>query len=108
MNHRTRARERSRNATRPSVELTIQELIVDGIETSQRYPLGEAVRSELTRLLKDEGLSAQAQSLNILDKIDGGTISIQRGDRGEAVGGRIARAIYGGLNNGSDRFVKTT
>ena len=107
MNHRGRARGRSRIVTEPSVELTIQELIVDGVEASQRHPLGEAVRTELTRLLKDEGLSAQAQSPRALAEVDGGAISIQRGDRGEAVGGRIARAIYGGLNNGSDRFGKS-
>ena len=44
MNHRRRARERSRSVTGPSVELTIHELIVDGVEAAQRYPLGEAVQ----------------------------------------------------------------
>jgi hypothetical protein len=103
MNHRRRARERSRNATRPSIELTIQELIVEGVEPAQRYPLGEAVRSELTRLLKDEGLSRQALIPSAPDKVDGGAISIQPGERGAAVGDRIARAIYSGLNNAAPK-----
>ena len=94
MNHRQRVRDRWPNTTRPSVELTIQELIVEGVEASQRYPLGEAVRSELTRLLKDQGLSPQTQTPRALDKVDGGAISIQPGERGATVGSRVAQAIY--------------
>jgi hypothetical protein len=80
-----------------SVELHIEELVLNGFAHNDRYRIGEALEQELTRLLSEEGTPiAFTQAVNVAS-LNGGAIDLDPGSNPEAAGIQLARAIYGGL-----------
>jgi hypothetical protein len=89
---------RSSNAARHSVELHIDELVLQGFEPAQRYAIGEAIERELTRLLTEHHAPSAITHDLEMAHLDGGTFQIDSDSRPEAIGARVARAIYGGMS----------
>lgn len=88
---------RSSNRSRPSVDLHIQELVLDGFEAAHRYMVGDAVERELTRLFTEESaLVAITQDVEI-ERLNGGAFNLKPGSSAEATGIQLARMVYGGL-----------
>lgn len=81
------------------VELTIDELVLDGMAGLDGPAVARAVQTELARLLADRGLPGDSPRPRRVEWVSGGTVP-------DAVGGpaargariaRIARAIYDGI-----------
>lgn len=78
------------------IELHIEELILHGFEPGNHHAIGEAVESELERLLTEGGL---AHELTL-----GGVVPFVRADGIRLsstipvhIGRQIAKAVYGGI-----------
>src|SRR5262245_50766908 len=98
--------ERHRSSRRP-IELHIDKLVLVGFQPGDRYRIGEAVQSELSRLLTEQGIaSTSAQSISI-DRLTGERFSMSAGmsvlDQGRQIARTIHRAFERvGINDGCD------
>lgn len=81
----------------PSFELQIDELVLHGFGTMQRYAIQDAVERELTRLLVEHGAPTELTRDVDIAHLKGGEINVSTGSSGEATGIQLARIIYGGL-----------
>ncbi len=89
---------RSTGLPRPSIELQIDELILDGFASNDRYRISAAIQRELVHLLSERGLPVGARQDEERPVLNGGSFAVQPYARPEAVGVQVARAIYGGLS----------
>jgi len=81
----------------PSIELSIDELVLHGFEPAQRYAIGEALQHELTRLLIQQGRPSAISEAIEIEHLNAGSINVVRSDV-KATGRAIARAVYGELD----------
>ena len=90
-----RQEDRARGArlsTPAAVELHIEELVLHGFASGDRYRIAEAVQSELTRLLAEQGASPASDVA--VARLDGGVFEVSPGSKPEAVGRQVAQAIH--------------
>lgn len=78
----------------PSVELHIEELVLDGFALGERYAIGEAVERELRQLLGERGIPSSLQSENATDELRGQTFNAAHNAKPPMVGRQIANAVY--------------
>lgn len=83
--------------TRPSVELHIGELVLDGFPAIDRAHLGAIVQRELTRLFAEQGVPPSLTQGGEIPRIDGSLPTVS-GLSTQAIGTEIAVAVYGGLS----------
>ena len=81
-----------------NVELYIEELVLHGFAPGDRYPIGEAVEQELTRLLTVQGVPPSLAQGKEVASLDGGAFEVMAGAKPEAIATQVAQAIYGGLS----------
>jgi hypothetical protein len=80
-----------------NVELHVEELVLHGFSPADRYRIGETVERELARLFAEEGVPASlAESLDA-GHLDAGVFHVAPDSGAEAIGARVAQAVYGGL-----------
>ena len=79
------------------VKVNIEKLVLHGIAPHQRHQIGEAVRSELARLVAEQGIPAAAGRGMNVDRLDGGTLDVDSTAQGRTVGRQVARAAYRGM-----------
>jgi hypothetical protein len=89
---------RGEETMRPSVELHVDELVLEGFAPGDRRRIGEAVERELARLLAIGDLPARLAEGGEIARLDGGSFEAAAGGRAEAVGGQVARAVFGSLD----------
>src|SRR3954464_11756015 len=61
--------------SKPSVELHIDELMLHGFASSERYAIGDAVERELARLFEKQGVPNSLRSEKTTDEIKGATFN---------------------------------
>lgn len=86
-----------------NVRLHIERLVLDGfaMTPAERSHLVGAAEQELTRLLEQRGLPAEAARAPATPALDGGTIARPAGQLDpRAFGRELARAVYGSLGKG--------
>lgn len=86
------------NGSRHSIELHIEELVLNGFEPAHRYAIGEAIERELTRLFTEHDTPPAITHNFETARVDGGPLPINPDSSPEVIGARVARAIYGGLH----------
>ena len=81
-------------ASIPRVSLHIETLLLDGFAPGERYRIGAAMQRELERLF-----STQVPPLRQgeIARLDGGEFQVGPSANADAVGSKIAQAVYGGL-----------
>ncbi len=81
------------------IELDVDELVLDGFDPGERFAVRAAVERELMSLISAKGGARPSllQSREI-GHLDAGTFEAAPGVTGEAVGSRVARALYGALS----------
>lgn len=79
------------------IEINIQELILHGLSPADRFKIGEAVRSELARMIMDKGLPQNFSQSTEISGIDGGNFNMLKNMNAQTIGNHIARSVYGGL-----------
>lgn len=80
-----------------SIELHIEELVLEGFEQVDRHGIAEAVEQELTRLFTEKGIPPSLADGGKINRLDGGAFQIEPDSRPETIGTRVAQAVYGGL-----------
>lgn len=80
-----------------SVDLHIEELVLNGFPPAHRYAIGDAVERELTRLFTEHGAPVAITDDLEIAHLNGGVINVKPGSNAETTGIQLARAIYGGL-----------
>jgi hypothetical protein len=79
-----------------AIELSIDELVLDGFAPGERYRIGDAVEQELVRLLTMQGLhlarGAEIEQLRV------NAAGVNPRAASATNGEHIARAVYEGLN----------
>ncbi|MFB3764642.1 MAG: hypothetical protein ACE14P_05275 [Methanotrichaceae archaeon] len=83
---------------KPDLELYIEELVLEGFEPGDRHKIGDALVTELERLLADGGIPESIGQNIEIDMADGGEVDLEPGSRAETVGFKVAGAVYGGLS----------
>ncbi len=83
--------------TRPNIELHIEELVLHGFASADRYLIGEAVQRELARLFAEQGVPSSLTSGGELTRLHGGSFNVAPGAKAEAIGTQIAQSVYGGM-----------
>src|SRR5690606_15851409 len=81
----------------PSLELRIEQLVLEGVAPGDRYRVADALRAELRRLLGAQGAAANFPASVSERRIDAGTIHIGGGAPADHTGKQIARAVYGAI-----------
>jgi len=82
--------------TRSNIEVHIEELVLHGFASKDRYLIGEAVQRELTRLFTEQGVPAFLSQSGEIARLDGGSFNVAAGSKAETIGAQVAQAVYGG------------
>lgn len=80
-----------------SIEINIDKLILHGFSPADRKKIGEALRSELARLVIEKGMPTGFSTGKNISQIDGGTFKVSKNMHARAVGNHIAKSIYEGM-----------
>ncbi len=80
-----------------SIELHIEELVLRGFAPGDRYPIGDAVEHELTRLFAEHGVPPSLIVNIESEHIDAGDFHVAPESKAQTVGAQVAQAVYGGL-----------
>jgi hypothetical protein len=83
---------------KPSIELHIEKLVLHDFTRGGRYRIGEAVERELAKLFTEQGVSPSLTQRREIAYLNGGVFEATPDIKAEALGIRVAQAIYGGLN----------
>lgn len=81
-----------------NVELHIEELVLHGFSPSDRYRIAAAVERELSRLLAEQGTPPTLARGGDIGHLDGGSFGAKPGAGPEAIGARVAQAVYGAFS----------
>ena len=81
-----------------TVELHIEELVLHGFAPRDRYSLADAVERTLVRLFAERGVPPSLINGVEVARLDAGAFRLAGDSGADAVGARIAEALYGGLN----------
>ena len=79
-----------------SVDLRIDALVLEGFPSRHRHAIGDAVRSELERLIVERGTPAAFRTPSAVAHL-GGTFEYAADDAPATIGRRIAAALYDGF-----------
>ena len=85
------------NPTKPSIELHIEKLVLEGFSPASREQIGAAVQQELARLLTEHGLPPAWSTGREIEWLNAGTFRCDAQSKAEATGNQVARAVFGGL-----------
>lgn len=81
----------------PSIELEIEQLVLDGFSVADRHRIGQAVQQELSRLLAEGGLPLSLTGNLELTHLDGGVFEAGQGAAAETIGSSVAQSLYATL-----------
>jgi hypothetical protein len=79
------------------LDLNIEELVLTGFPGQDRDRIVQAVRAELERLIREEGVPDAFSRGGELDSLDGGSFEVEPESSPEEIGAQVARSLYGGL-----------
>ena len=80
-----------------SLDLHIDELVLHGFASSDRYAIGDAVERELAQLFRKQGVPNSLRSEKTADEIRGATLNATQHAKPHIIGRQIANAVYQGL-----------
>jgi hypothetical protein len=87
----------STSSTQPSVELHIEELILHGFASGNRFAVGDAVERELARLFGEQGIPVALRSQSATDEMTGAVFNSAQNAKPRGIGRQIAQAVYQGF-----------
>jgi hypothetical protein len=80
-----------------SIQVHIERLVLEGVAPGDRAGIAASVQQELTRLFAQHGVPGPLSRGIALPGIDAGAFRVAHRSRPSALGGGVARALYGGL-----------
>lgn len=75
------------------IEIHIEKLVMHGIPTNNSYRIAEAIQSEITRQLTENGIPNNLQSAGHIALMNAGTVNIAS-QNAAVVGRKVAQKIY--------------
>ena len=82
----------------PNVEIHIEKLVLHDFSPTDRHRIGETLERELACLFVEQSTPSSLIQGRKIERLDGGAFEVAPGSKAEAVGGQVARAVYGGLS----------
>ncbi len=80
-----------------TIDLNIEELVLDGFPEGDRGMIAEAFKRELARLFS-RGIPYENIKQNInIERLESGSFQTDSGGSGEEIGKQAARHLYGGM-----------
>ncbi len=89
--------ERERDAF-ASLELHIEELVLQGFSPGDRLRIGDALEIELARLITERGLPRWSEAPPMIEQLKGGSFKVTPSAPPQVVGEQLARALYGSFD----------
>lgn len=83
--------------TQRNIELEIEQLVLHGFSPTDRHRIGEAVRTELTRQLAENGVAKLLARGGRIRQLVAGSFDVTPGSGADTVGIQVARSVYQGL-----------
>ena len=84
-----------------NIEVHIEELVLHGFASKDRYAIGEAVQQELQRLFTEQGLPESLAAGYEIAALNGGAFPVKPGTKANKIGAQVAQSVYAGLAGGS-------
>ena len=78
-------------------EITIEELVLHGFNSANRYAIAEAVESELTSLLTGAPNQPLPRQASRIERMNAGTFTVAANSPDRILGERVAQALYRSL-----------
>jgi hypothetical protein len=82
---------------RSSVDVHIEELVLEGFAPGERHRIAAAVQQELARLISQGGVPQSVENPAALARLDAGALHIQAGAPARTTGAKIGAAVYRSL-----------
>ncbi|MDD2754130.1 MAG: hypothetical protein PHS80_01250 [Methanothrix sp.] len=79
------------------LDLNIEELVLRGFPGRDQDRIKRAVRAELERLIRKNGIPTALSRGGEMASLDGGSFEAKSGSSPEEIGAQVARSLYGGL-----------
>ena len=92
---------RSQRVRARAVEIHIDELVLQGFGSRDRYQVADAVEREMVRLLSEEGLPVSLAQSQTIVRLDAGSFRLE--PSAPVAGRQLASAIYRGLGKPQNR-----
>lgn len=80
-----------------NIEINIDELRLLGFSHADRYPIGQALQDELTRMIAENVNRVSLIQRGVYPQLDGGTLKLSQNSNAQEIGNQIAKSIYGGI-----------
>jgi hypothetical protein len=77
-----------------SIDLEIDELVLNGFAAADGHAIGEAFQRELTRLLVEQGVSPELTRNVELEHLNADVNQVTQGSNSETIAVQSAQAIY--------------
>jgi hypothetical protein len=88
----------SGEATSPSIEVRIEELFLHGFAMGDRFRISDALECGLAQLIAEQGVPVLRPATPVtIERLDGGAFTVALGSKAQAIGNRVAQAVYRGL-----------
>lgn len=89
------------------VELHIEELVLHGFRSGDRFHIGDALERELAQLLGKQGLPVLLQQQSFVDRLDAGTFKVTSGTKPRGIGTQLAQSLHQRLTSQHSSSPKT-
>ncbi|MDT5122146.1 MAG: hypothetical protein QOC96_1628 [Acidobacteriota bacterium] len=76
------------------IEIAIEELVLHGLDPSDRDGIREVIEREMERLFAERGVPPQLSRGGKIAHLDNAGIEVQAGSRAVEIGSQVARSLY--------------
>lgn len=76
------------------IELHIDELVLHGFNSSDRFRIGDAMERELHRLMAGKALPVLFASHASIERLDAGQFMVAPGARPQSIGAQLAQSVH--------------
>ena len=76
------------------IEIAIEELVLHGLDPSDRDGIREIIQRELERLFREHGVPESLGDGSNVARLEHAGIEVPAGSRADAIGAQVARSLY--------------
>jgi len=76
------------------IEIAIEELVLHGLDPSDRDGIREVIERELQRLFAERGVPPHLARSGKIPRLENAAVEVQAGSRADAIGSQVARSLY--------------
>jgi hypothetical protein len=97
--HGPSPRQPENRSTPSALELHIEELVLTGFSSADRFHIADAVERELARVLAEKGIPGLDGDSIAFESLDAGKFKVAPGARAHVIGKQAAQAIHRQLSS---------